>query len=82
MTVDRVHLSNLSVINLFRFILFRTTTHGKHLKRTILFKASVNTTQYGKRTAKFAGSVLWKNLPPPGVSFFSQFKKNALRAIP
>ena len=29
-----------------------------------IFISSVNTTQYGKRTAKFAGSVMWNNLPP------------------
>ena len=27
--------------------------------------SSINTTQYGKRTAKFAGPVMWNNLPPP-----------------
>ena len=30
-----------------------------------IFISSVNTTQYGKRTATFAGSIMWNNLPPP-----------------
>lgn len=28
-----------------------------------IFISSVNTTQYGKRSARFAGAVLWNNLP-------------------
>ena len=30
-----------------------------------IFISSVYTAQYGKRTPKFAGSVMWNNLPPP-----------------
>ena len=29
-----------------------------------LFISNVNTTQFGKRSAKYAGATLWNNLPP------------------
>ena len=47
-----------------------------------IFISSVNTTQYGKRTAKFVGSVRWNNLPPPLRECPSSRNfKNAPRAI-
>ena len=36
----------------------------RQLSKGNLFISSVNTTQFGKRSAKYAGATLWNNLPP------------------
>ena len=49
-----------------------------------LFVPRINTTQYGKRTARYAGSVLWNDLPhdlrnsPSPIVFKNQVMKHYL----